>query len=39
MKLEFDALTMRFDDTTVIDRLTFSAEMNTLAIIGPSGGQ
>ncbi len=38
MKLEFDALTMRFDDTTVIDRLTFSAEMNTLAIIGPSGG-
>ena len=38
MKLEFDALTIRFDDTTVIDRLTFSAEMNTLAIIGPSGG-
>lgn len=38
MKLEFENLSMSFGDKPVIDRLTFAAEMKTLAIIGPSGG-
>ena len=38
MKLEFDSLTMSFGSKPVIDNLTFSAEMKTLAVIGPSGG-
>lgn len=38
MKLEFDGLTMSFDGKPVIDNLSFEAQMNTLAVIGPSGG-
>lgn len=38
MKLEFDGLTMSFGAEPVIKNLCFSAEMKTLAVIGPSGG-
>ena len=38
MKLEFDALTIRFDDTTVIDRLTFFGRDEHARHHRPSGG-
>ena len=38
MKLEFDGLTMSIGAEPVIKNLCFSAEMKTLAVIGPSGG-
>ena len=38
MKLECDGLTMSFGAEPGIKNLCFSAEMKTLAVIGPSGG-
>lgn len=38
MRIEFDHVTRSFDGRVVLDDLSFSEDVTTLAVIGPSGG-